>query len=153
MCGRFAITLPKEAMTDLFDLDDGIETPALLAPRYNVAPSQTIAVIALGQDGKRKCVGMRWGLHPAWLKEPPGAKSMINARAETAADKPFFRDAFKKRRCLIPADGFYEWKREGEAKQPFYIRRADGAPMVFAGLWERWRGPDGTIVDGWSLRE
>jgi putative SOS response-associated peptidase YedK len=143
MCGRFVITLPKAAMADLFDLDaNGIEA-AMLAPRYNVAPAQAIPVIAIGQDGARKLVMMRWGLHPAWMKEPPGAKSMINARAETAAEKPFFRESMKKRRCLIAADGFYEWKRDGETKQPFFIRRADGRPMVIAALWERWRGPDG----------
>lgn len=147
MCGRFAITLPKEAMADLFDVQIDAAAAEALRPRYNVAPSQAIPVIALGQDGTRKLVMMRWGLHPAWLKEPPGAKSMINARAETAADKPFFRDAFKKRRCLIPADGFYEWKRDGEIKQPFFIRRKDRAPMVFAGLWERWKGEgDETVL-------
>lgn len=146
MCGRFVITVPKEAMADLFDLDRASLDPFDLPPRYNVAPAQQIPVIAMGQDGGRKLVMMRWGLHPAWMKEPPGAKSMINARAETAAEKPFFRDAMKKRRCLIPADGFYEWKRDGEVKQPCFIRRADGAAMVFAGLWERWRGPDGADV-------
>jgi putative SOS response-associated peptidase YedK len=150
MCGRYAITLPKEAMIGLFDLfinEAEVEPIPPLAPRYNVAPSQDIPVIAVTSalDLKR-CVMMRWGLHPAWIKEPPGAKSMINARAETAAEKPFFRDAMRKRRCLIPADGFYEWKRDGETKQPYFIRLKSGAPMVWAGLWERWRGPDGHDV-------
>lgn len=148
MCGRFVITLPKEAMADLFDVvaPTDLAGGEWLRPRYNVAPSQPIALIAHGQDGARKLVMMRWGLHPAWMKEAPGAKSMINARAETAAEKPFFRDALKRRRCLIPADGYYEWKRDGEVKQPYFIRRKDGAPMVFAGLWERWRDP-GSDVD------
>jgi putative SOS response-associated peptidase YedK len=143
MCGRYAITLPKEAMTGLFDLDDAPE----LKPRWNVAPSQPIPVIAIGQDGARKAFIMRWGMHPSWMKEPPGAKSMINARSETAAEKPFFRDAFKKRRCLIPVDGFYEWKRDGAVKQPYYIHRGDNAPLAFAGLWDRWGKGDETVLN------
>jgi putative SOS response-associated peptidase YedK len=148
MCGRFAITLPKEAMADLFDLaPDALgEAQDTFAPRYNASPGQAIAVVALGADGARKRVMMRWGLHPAWLKEPPGAKSMINARSETASQKPFFRDAFKKRRCLIAMDGFYEWKRDGAVKQPHFICRKDASPMVAAGLWERWKGEDGADV-------
>lgn len=136
MCGRYAITLPKEAMTGLFDLADATD----LAPRYNVAPSQQIPVIAIGADGTRKAVMMRWGLHPVWMKEPPGAKSMINARSETAAEKPFFRAAFKKRRCLIPMDGYYEWLRTEGQKTPHFIRRKDHAPLAVAGLWEQWGG-------------
>jgi putative SOS response-associated peptidase YedK len=145
MCGRFAITLPKEAMIDLFDLADAPES----APRYNVAPSQDITVIALASAGVRKGVTMRWGFHPSWIKEPPGAKSMINARAETAAEKPFFRDSWKKRRCLIPMSGFYEWKRDGAAKTPFFIHAADKAPLAVAGLWSLWKqGEAGVLTAG-----
>jgi putative SOS response-associated peptidase YedK len=143
MCGRYAITLPPEAMTGLFDLD----APAPeMRPRYNVAPSQDIPVILHDPDVGRVCAMRRWGLHPFWLKEPPGAKSMINARAEGAAAKPFFRDAYKKRRCLIPADGFYEWKRKGAVKTPYFIQPKAGGVLAFAGLWERWSAPDGAEV-------
>jgi putative SOS response-associated peptidase YedK len=137
MCGRYAITLPKEAMIGLFDLADAPD----LQPRYNVAPSQLIPVIAIGGDGARKAVMMRWGLHPMWMKEPPGAKSMINARSETAAEKPFFRAAFKKRRCLLAMDGYYEWHRAEGQKTPHFIHRKDRAPLVVAGLWEQWGAP------------
>jgi putative SOS response-associated peptidase YedK len=136
MCGRYAITLPPEAMTQLFAAR--WEGPAF-GPRYNVAPSQAIPIVRLGADGAREIVPAAWGLHPTWMKEGPGAKSMINARSETAAEKPFFRDAMKKRRCLVPADGYYEWRRDGAVKTPHYIYAKDGAPLVFAGLWERWR--------------
>jgi putative SOS response-associated peptidase YedK len=136
MCGRYAITLPPEAMKQLFVAR--YEGPAW-GPRYNVAPSQSIPIVRPDAAGGREIALVRWGLHPIWMKEPPGAKSMINARCETAAEKPFFRDALKRRRCLVPADGYYEWKREGAAKMPHFIRAADGAPLVLAGLWERWR--------------
>jgi putative SOS response-associated peptidase YedK len=141
MCGRYAITLPPEAMVGLFE---GVDISALgnLEPRWNVAPSQNAPVIARSPDGELQAKSLRWGLHPVWMKEPPGAKSMINARSETAAEKPFFRDALKKRRCLVPADGFYEWHRVGTTKSPYWISRADETPMVMAGLWERWRADE-----------
>jgi putative SOS response-associated peptidase YedK len=146
MCGRYAVTLPPEAMVGLFNIDpaSGLLN---LEPRWNLAPSQGAPVVAQAPDGARQMKMVRWGLHPSWLKEPPGAKSMINARSETAFEKPFFREAWKKRRCLVPADGFYEWRREGTAKTPFWITRSDGAPMVFAGLWDRWRRPDAAPDD------
>jgi putative SOS response-associated peptidase YedK len=147
MCGRFAITLPKEAMLDLFDLADA---PDLVA-RYNVAPSQDIAVIALAKESVRKAVPMRWGFHPSWMKEPPGAKSMINARAETAAEKPFFRDSWKKRRCLIPISGFYEWKRDGATKTPHYIHGVDDAPLAVAGLWSLWKQGEAAVLTAGML--
>jgi putative SOS response-associated peptidase YedK len=143
MCGRYAITLPPEAMTQLFHAR--WEGPAF-GSRYNVAPSQAVPIVRTGEDGQREIVPAAWGLHPAWMKEPPGAKSMINARSETAAEKPFFRDAMKKRRCLMPASGYYEWRKDGAAKTPHYIHAADGAPLVFAGLWERWRDRDSDAV-------
>jgi putative SOS response-associated peptidase YedK len=142
MCGRYAITLPPEAMTGLFDLS----APAPdYVPRWNVAPSQPVPIIRQTKDGAREAALVRWGLHPAWMKEPPGAKSMINARAEGVAEKPFFRDAYKRRRCLFVMDGFYEWKRAGDVKIPHFIRRRDCAPLVIAGLWERWKGEAGEI--------
>jgi len=145
MCGRYALTLPPEAMTALFAAR--YEGPAWPA-RYNIAPSQIIPIVRADEEGHRAIARVRWGLHPAWMKEPPGGKSMINARCETAAEKPFFREALKKRRCLAPADGYFEWKREGALKTPYFIRAADNAPLAFAGLWERWRDqPSGTMVD------
>jgi len=139
MCGRYAITLPPEAMAQLFQARwDG---PAW-GPRYNVAPSQAIPIVRLDDAGDREIALAAWGLHPGWMKEPPGSKSMINARSETAAEKPFFRDAMKKRRCLVAADGYYEWKREGQGKVPYFIAPAEGGVLVFAGLWERWRDRD-----------
>ncbi len=148
MCGRYAITLPPEAMTQLFlaRWEGPLWGNLAFGPRYNVAPSQAIPIVRLGADGAREIVPAAWGLHPSWMKEGPGAKSMINARSETAAEKPYFRDAMKKRRCLIPADGYYEWRRDGATKTPFYIHTLDGAPLVFAGLWERWRDTESDAV-------
>jgi putative SOS response-associated peptidase YedK len=109
-----------------------------LTPRYNVAPTQQIGVVRTA-DGQRELSFMQWGLVPRWAKDPKIGSQMINARAETAAEKPAFRDAFRKRRCLVVADGFYEWKKTGgKTKQPFYIRMKDHRPFGFAGLWERW---------------
>ncbi len=115
----------------------------LLAPRYNIAPSQPVPVVRAADAG-REWVNLRWGLVPSWAKDAKLAQ--INARAETAPDKPMFRSAFRKRRCLIPASGFYEWQATGgKRKQPFCIRLADDKPFAFAGLWERWEGPDGPV--------
>ncbi len=138
MCGRFYLFGDGAAVADLFDL----AAPVDLVARYNIAPSQPVAVVRLGEHG-REFVPLRWGFVPAWAKDAKCAP--INARAETAADKPTFRDSFRKRRCLIPADGFYEWVRQGKAKQPFAFRLNDDKPFAFAGLWERWEGPSGPV--------
>ncbi|MBU6371357.1 MAG: SOS response-associated peptidase [Alphaproteobacteria bacterium] len=143
MCGRYVYTLPPDAMAQLFRLE---RTPDY-APHWNIAPTQMIPIVRTGADGAREGVMTRWGLHPGWMKEPPGAKSMINARSEGAAEKPFFRDAYRRRRAIVPADGFYEWRREGAVKTPYFIRRVDGLPIAFAGLWERWRGAEGGAVE------
>jgi len=140
MCGRYSLTTPLEAMSDLFGF---VERPNL-APRYNIAPTQQVAAVRLGDDGVRHLVQLRWGLVPGWAKEAGIGSRMINARAESVAEKPAFRAAFSQRRCLIPADGFYEWQAAGEgraAKQPYRITLADGGPFGFAGLWESWRDP------------
>ena len=144
MCGRFTQRLSWRELHELLGL---IGTPQNLRPRYNVAPGQTIAAVRLA-DGGRRLSMLRWGLVPAWAKEPNIGYKMINARSETAHRKPSFRAAFKARRCLIPADGFYEWKREGKAKQPYLIGMKDGAGFVFAGLWESWRVPEGLALTG-----
>jgi putative SOS response-associated peptidase YedK len=127
-------------MAGLFRLEDARIN---LAPRWNIAPTQSAPMVAIGKDGGRKLVLARWGLRPAWMEKDPPTGPLFNARGETIAEKPSFRSAFARKRCLIPADGFYEWKREGKARTPFFITRADGAPMVFAGLWESAKDGDG----------
>jgi len=117
----------------------GLKVLPSLSPRYNIAPSQMVACIRTNPETKeREFSEMKWGLVPSWAKDPSIGHKMINARAETVAEKPSFRKAFKQQRCLVLADGFYEWKREGKSKQPYYIRFKDGRPFAFAGLWERW---------------
>lgn len=136
MCGRFTLRTPPNVVAMLFDLDSLPD----LAPRYNVAPTQEVAVVRAQLDSKqRELVQMRWGLIPSWAKDESIGNRMINARSETAATKPSFRSAFRRRRCLIVADGFYEWQATGGKKQPFYIRRPDEQPFGFAGLWDLWR--------------
>ncbi len=135
MCGRFAFYSPSEATAALFGIDDA---PAV-EPRYNIAPTQYIAAIRNAGDSGRELTMLRWGLVPFWAKDPAIGNRMINARAETVAEKPAFRAAFKKRRCLILADGFYEWRKEGSGKTPYYISTADDEAFVFAGLWESWQ--------------
>lgn len=124
-----------------------------LPPRYNIAPTQDALVIRRHPEtGQRSADMLRWGLLPGWAKDASGGARMINARAETVADKPSFRAAFAKRRCLVPADGFYEWQTLPRgARQPWLIARADGDLFSFAGLWEGWRAPDGTIVRSFTI--
>ncbi len=148
MCGRFTQRLSWEELHELLDL---VGAPRNLRPRYNVAPSQDVAV-ARTTDGARALAMLRWGLIPAWAKDPTIAWKLINARSETVGEKPSFRAAFRHRRCLVPADGFYEWKRRGGTRQPWLFGLGDGAPMIFAGLWERWTIPDGASLTG-SLAE
>jgi putative SOS response-associated peptidase YedK len=148
MCGRFTTTnADPEKIKESFDLK---ETPSsdVLTPRYNIAPSQDIAVVAHDENNDNKLGLMRWGLIPSWAKDPKIGYKMINARGETVHEKPSFRTAFKKRRCLIIADGFYEWRKNADgSKTPMYIRMEDGEPFAFAGLWERWENPhSGTLV-------
>ena len=135
MCGRFAFYSPAEATAKLF----GAEADVEFSPRYNVAPTQDIAAVREAEGGRiRKLVALRWGLVPFWAKDPSIGNRMINARAETVHEKPSFRRAYKKRRCLILADGFYEWRKEEGGKTPYYISLASGDPLAFAGLWENW---------------
>ncbi|MGM0652528.1 MAG: SOS response-associated peptidase [Bacillota bacterium] len=135
MCGRFALVTEKKILDMLF----GLELRFDLQPRFNIAPSQEIlAVHRSPAENEKEFVHLRWGLVPFWAEDSSIGSQMINARAETAPEKPSFRDAFKKRRLLIPASGFFEWKKEQDGKQPYYVRRDDGEPFAFAGLWERW---------------
>lgn len=140
MCGRFSFASPAEVAAEVFSL---AEVP-VLAPRFNIAPTQQVAVVRW-QEGGRRLAWAHWGLIPGWAKDRTMGSRLINARAETAAEKPAFRGAFKARRCLIPADGFYEWARQGAAKQPYHIAFADGRPFALAGLWERWAHADGVV--------
>ncbi|TAL10405.1 MAG: SOS response-associated peptidase, partial [Nitrospirae bacterium] len=151
MCGRYSLKTPADRLAEHFRLP---RAPSVV-PRFNIAPSQPIAIVrAHAPQGNREWVLVRWGLIPSWAKEPGIGTKMINARAETAAEKPAFREALARSRCLVPADGYYEWQREGrmgQRKQPYYIRLRDGRPFAFAGLWERWAGPDGTLVDSCAI--
>lgn len=145
MCGRFALISDTEALIDAF----GVAPETLTAmppsiPRYNVAPTQPIVAIRFNpKSKKRELTFFKWGLVPSWAKDIKMGARMINARGETVAEKPSFRAAFKRRRCIIPADGFYEWQKLGSRKQPMYIHPVNDAPFALAGLWEMWRSPDG----------
>ena len=140
MCGRFSLTQPAYIAAK-FELDNFAPAePEFYEPRFNVAPTQRIVVIPT-LDGQRVARRMRWGLVPSWAKDAKIGANLINARAEGIASKPAFRAAFKTRRCLIPADGFYEWQSGPRGKQPYRITLADGSMFAFAGLWERWRNP------------
>lgn len=148
MCGRYSITTPLEAMRGLFDFTG---TPNL-RPRYNVAPSQDVPIVRLRENGAgREIAQVRWGLVPGWARDLSISAKLINARAESVAGKPSFRSAFKRRRCLVPADGFYEWQNRGGDKQPYRIARPDGGAFAFAGLWERWRAPGGGTVESCTI--
>lgn len=142
MCGRYAITTPPQAMRDLFAY---MELPNF-PPRYNVAPTQPVPIVRM-ESGKRQFALVRWGLIPSWAKEMPQSL-LINARADTIAEKPSFRGAFRHRRALTPADGFYEWKeiRRG-LKQPYFIRRRDRAPFAMAAIWDNWMSADGSEIE------
>lgn len=148
MCGRFSLTADGETLAAFFEL------PALTAPlepRFNIAPTQSVAIIRLSQGGARRLDLVRWGLVPHWSRDRRVSARLINARAESVHEKPAFREAMKRRRCLVAADGFYEWKRTGSTKQPFLVRLRDGAPFAMAGLWERWRDEHDQVLDSCTI--
>ena len=153
MCGRFTLRAPASVIAEQFAL---FEAPPFAA-RFNIAPSQPAPVIRMrpdrteGDRGSRELVWLRWGLIPGWAQDPAIGNRLINARAETAAEKPAFRAAMRRRRCLVVADGFYEWQRTGRAKQPFFIHLRDDRPFAFAGLWEAWEGPDHSAIESCTL--
>lgn len=146
MCGRYAIISVPELIRALLRYVEHPNFP----PRYNVAPTQPVPVVRL-TDGVRHFALVRWGLLPSWVKDPKSFSLLINARGETAAEKPAFRAAMKRRRCLLPADGFYEWQRDGERKRPFFIRQKSEAPFAMAGLWETWTGPNGEELESAAI--
>ena len=141
MCGRYTLSTPVETLAEELGLTGSLPE---VSPSYNVAPTQRVAAVLNG--GGRHLEMLRWGLIPSWADDPQIGSRMINARIETAPEKPSFRKAFKERRCLIPADGFYEWQKTSDGKQPFYIHMEGGSPFAFAGLWESWQDPEGPEV-------
>lgn len=134
MCGRFAFYSPSEAAAALF----GVNSAPPVEPRFNIAPTQYIAAVRNNAAAEPELVMLRWGLVPSWAKDPAIGNRMINARAETVAEKPSFRAAYSRRRCVVLADGFYEWRREGAEKTPYFISLASGAPFALGGIWENW---------------
>ena len=149
MCGRFTLRTSRKGLVESFDLlnadmADMADMPELRL-RYNIAPTQQVAAIRVRENGRRQLVLLKWGLIPSWADDPAIGNRMINARGETVATKPSFRSAFKSRRCLIVADGFYEWQKRGAAKQPYLTGLESGKPFAFAGLWEHWHHEDQTI--------
>jgi len=150
MCGRYKLEASPEELAAQFVVE--IEDPSLFTPRYNIAPSQNVAVVRLKPDtSQRELIRMRWGLIPSWSEDTKMGYSTINANAETVAEKPTFRSAFGQRRCLIPADGFYEWQQQGNHKQPMFIRFRDRRPFAFAGLWERWEPKAGPPIESCTI--
>lgn len=147
MCSRYNLTSPPEAVRAYFRLPSIEPFP----PRYNIAPSQPVAIVRQDARGSRELALVRWGLIPSWVKDPRTFATLINARAESAADKASFRGAMRHRRCLVPADGFYEWTGARGAKVPHLIRPRAGGPMAFAGLWEHWLGADGSELETMAI--
>lgn len=148
MCGRFTLSQPADAIAIAFNLDHVPE----LEPRYNIAPTQSVAtVLQTSAESKPQLKLLRWGLIPSWAKDPAIGSRLINARSETVSEKPSFRTALRRRRCLIVADGFYEWQRQESKKQPYYFRLQNKQPFGFAGLWEHWRSPDGEEIDSCTI--
>lgn len=148
MCGRYTLSTPTDLLSDLFEL----ETAVIVTPRFNIAPTQEAPVVRMDSDGKaRRLDLLKWGLVPFWAKDPSIGNRMINARSETVAEKPAFRVSFRKRRCLVLADGFYEWQATGGPKQPFFFHRGDGHPIAMAGLWDRWDKGDPAPLETFTI--
>ena len=147
MCGRYELHSHPAAIALAF----GLRAPPALAPRYNIAPTQQVPIVRRAADGGNELVEVRWGLVPRWARDPSIGAHMINARAETLVEKRAFRNAFRRHRCLLPADGFYEWKTAPAGKQPMHVGMKDRQPFGLAGLYERWLAPDGAVVDSCTI--
>lgn len=147
MCGRFDLHIPRELLEKIFG------TPLLhnIQPHYNIVPSQQVTVIRTSPDGIRSIDSMRWGLIPSWAKDPSIGSRMVNARSETVDVKPAFRNPLKHRRCIIPANGFYEWEEVNGKKKPLYVKMKDDTPMLLAGLWDHWKTPEGNIIESCTI--
>jgi putative SOS response-associated peptidase YedK len=147
MCGRFVLTTPTASLSGRFEVEFYEE-----APRYNIAPTQDISIIRLNPATRgRECVRVRWGLIPSWAKDASIGSRLLNARCETLHEKPAFKTSLKFKRCLIPSDGFYEWKRDGKLRQPFLLKMADSRPFAFAGLWDRWTSREGQSIQSCTI--
>lgn len=140
MCGRFQLTPPDDWMAEF-----GLDEPPDVMARYNIAPTQPLLAVRQDGAGFRRAAVLRWGLVPSWATDPAVGNRLINARAESVSRKPAFRDSFQQRRCLVPATGFYEWKRVGGVKEPYLVRMRDDRAFAFAGVWDRWQGEEGRI--------
>jgi len=149
MCGRYRLSRRKQVVEEHFDAVSGEEE---WTPRYNIAPTQPVPVIRQNPERHRREISlMRWGLVPSWATDPSVGNKTINARSETIETTPSFRDPFRSQRCLIPADGFYEWKRQGKLKQPYCFEAGDGKVFAFAGLWDRWTDPQGQLIESCTI--
>jgi putative SOS response-associated peptidase YedK len=146
MCGRFTQRKPAAKLETEFGVEEAPEVEA----RYNIAPTQNILGVRQTPDGREMTL-LKWGLIPSWAKDSSMGARLINARSETVTEKPSFREAFKRRRCIIPADGFYEWQRTGGRKQPFFFHMRDDRPFGFAGLWDRWQSPEGEVIESCTI--
>jgi len=148
MCSRYSLTSPPDAIRAYFGTDNAIAFP----PRYNIAPTQPVAIVRQGLSGKgREIVLVRWGLIPSWVKDPRTFSTLVNARAETLLEKPSFKAALRHKRCLVPADGFYEWTGPAGRKRPFLIRPRAGGPMAFAAIYEHWLGAEGSELESMAI--
>lgn len=150
MCGRYSLYTDYRTILERFDIEETSLEEGAYVPSFNVAPTQQVVAVVSG--GKRNRLGLlRWGLIPPWAKDEKIGSKMINARSETVAEKPSFRNSFKKKRCLVVADSFYEWKRSDNQKTPMRIRLKSGEPFAFAGLWESWKSPDGKTINSCTI--
>lgn len=147
MCARFTLTAPANRITELFEL----ALPVDILPRYNIAPTQNVLAVRLDEHNQKEYAWFRWGLVPSWADDLKIGQRLLNARSETVGEKPAFRDAIRKRRCLIAADGYYEWKGEKGQKQPYFIHLPQRTPFAFAGIWERWHDPEGKLIETCSI--
>lgn len=147
MCGRFDLHLPRELLEEIF----GISISRDIMPRYNIAPTQEIAVVRTNPEHKRQLDFLKWGLIPSWAKDPSIGSKMINVRSETVHEKPAFRTALKHRRCIIPANGFYEWEAVEGKKKPLYVKMKDDSLMLFAGIWDHWKPGEGDEIESCSI--
>lgn len=148
VCGRYVLADPESVFADLF----GLVPPSSVGPRYNIAPSQAVPAVRLDRTaGEPRAALLRWGLIPHWADDPEIGNRLINARSETADRKPSFRDAFRRRRCVLPADGFFEWRTMNGAKQPWLVRMKNGSGFALGGLWDAWSGPGGEVVESCTI--
>lgn len=143
MCGRYTLLDDSDQIAQIFN----IKILRTMPPRYNIAPSQEVLVVRMGENNEGEVAGLKWGLIPRWAKDPKSMPKPINAQSETAADKPYFRLPFRKNRCLIPTNGYYEWKAVGKIKQPYFIHMPNFALFFMAGLWEEWISPEGEVLE------